>query len=172
MKYIFVILSSLYFHNVPAQESIFKSQNLNYDFTFVELAIEYLQSGDSVILRKIAETTAAKHIFNHARDFNNIKPTTSKVDFLKTLLHPIDQKIVLVPKVKEAIKYAKEVVQSDTIRTICLESLPKGFKFNGSLYFTFGYDLGVAFKNNSSINLAHSHYLSYFREIKNYAIHE
>ena len=54
----------------------------------------------------------------------------------------------------------------------CLKYLPDYFEYSAVLFFTFGYDLGVVFGNNASVNLAHPHYFNNQDEIKYYSIHE
>lgn len=52
-----------------------------------------------------------------------------------------------------------------------LAYLPADFRFRGTLFLTFGYDIGVAFHSNASLNFAHPHFDKHPRELLYYAIH-
>lgn len=144
-----------------------------YDFIFAELAVEYLESGDSTYLHKIAETEACTHIFNHAHQFNYAVPKETKLDLVTYLLSPFEEKKALLQSVKQNIQFAKKhIAKADLARKIAMQYLPEGFDFKGKLFFTFGYDLGVAFNSNASLNLAHPHYIQNPTELKYYSIHE
>ncbi|MFW5820666.1 MAG: DUF5700 domain-containing putative Zn-dependent protease [Bacteroidota bacterium] len=150
----------------------------NYDFA--QLAIEYFETGDTILIEKIAGTGGAKHIFNHAKqfsreDFDYGLPLKSRYDMIKALLSPFEEKKQFLPGYKKALTYAKDSVENTGIVSrIVMEYLPADFTFRDStfLFFTIGYDLGVSFDGNSSLNLAHSHYLKNLKEIKFYSIHE
>ena len=157
------------------QTYMIRKGNIVYDFTFAELAIQYLETGDSGYLFKIAETDAARHIFNHANKFNYDVPKGSTLALVKYLLTPVEEKRKILPGFKRNLQYAKDsIAGTDLAQTVCLKLLPKGFEYNGltHLFFTFGYDLGVTIAGNASINLAHPHYLQDRRELKYYSIHE
>jgi hypothetical protein len=53
-----------------------------------------------------------------------------------------------------------------------LRYLPPDFRFHGSLFLTYGYDIGVAMAPNASLNGAHPHFDGHARELLYYAIHE
>ena len=50
--------------------------------------------------------------------------------------------------------------------------LPEDFRFHGSLFLTFGYDIGVAISPTASLNCAQRHFKGHSRELMYYAIHE
>lgn len=50
--------------------------------------------------------------------------------------------------------------------------LPDDFGFEGKLFFTVGYDIGVSMGKNASLNLAHSTFHQNPKEIWYYCIHE
>lgn len=157
------------------QSSSIKKGNVTYDFIFAELAIQYLETGDSGYLFKISETDAAKHIFNHANKFSYDVPKGSPLALVKYLLTPVEEKRKILPGFKRNLQYAKDsIAGTDLAQAECLKMLPKGFNYNRSthLFFTFGYDLGVTIDGNASINLAHPHYLQDMRELKYYSVHE
>jgi len=147
--------------------------SLNYDFIFVELAIKFLEIGDVEYLQKIAESKAAEHIFNHALRFNPGMPIGSTLEFVTHLLTPLDKHREKLQQVTKNLDYAKKHIASTRIaENIALQFLPDNFVFFGSMFFTFGYDIGVAFGKNCSLNLAHSIFSSNIEEMKYYAIHE
>jgi len=147
--------------------------SLTYDFSFAESAIKFLETNDNEYLNKISELDAASHIFNHASRFNSSAPTESKLKLVSHLLTPADKHKESLPQIKRNLEYAKKNIANDNIseKTV-LEYLPKGFAFTGSLFFTVGYDIGVAFGNNCSLNLAHPIFIKNMGELKYYAIHE
>ena len=148
--------------------------NLVYDFTFAELVIKFLETANIGCLNEISELDATDHIFNHASRFNGGIPTDSRLEFVTNLLTPIGKYDASLPYIIRNIRYAKEhIANHNIVEKTALESLPKGFSFSGSLFFTIGYDIGVAFGNNCSLNLAHPIFLKRgMNELKYYAIHE
>jgi len=53
-----------------------------------------------------------------------------------------------------------------------LRYLPDTFRFHGTLFLTYGYDIGVAFGPSASLNCTHPHFDEHPRELLYYAIHE
>ena len=146
---------------------------LVYDFTFAELAVKFFETGDDVYLHKISETGATGHIFNHATHFGNQMPKNSKLELVTHLLSPLDKQKEKLPYFKRNLDFAKKsIAETRFSEKIALQYLPKGFSFSGSIFFTFGYDIGVAYGNNCSVNLANPIFADSMTEIKYYAIHE
>jgi len=142
--------------------------SLTYDFSFAELAIKYFETGKSEYLHEISDLDAANHIFNHASNFGGYDG--SKLELVTSLLSPIDKQMELLPQFKRNLNFAKEnIAQTGVVEEITLRFLPEGFTFSGSLFFTFGYDIGVAFGENSSLNLAHPIFLNNMDEMKYWA---
>lgn len=155
------------------KNTIIQKGKLKYDFSFAELAIQYLETGDTCILSKISRLEAVDHIMNHAKKFNYNVPKSSNRKLVEYLLHPLEKEKLNLDRFKRNLKIAKEqVLQDDFIHERCKEFLPDEFQFTGSLFFTYGYDLGVVFGKNASINLNHSHYLHQPGEIRYYMLHE
>jgi len=147
--------------------------SLKYDFTFAENAIKYLESGNSEYLTKIANSEAAQHILGHARRFNYNVPKGSALELVTHLLTPLDKHKEKLPQVVRNLDYAKNHIANTGIAAAtALQYLPTGFAFTGSIFFTFGYDIGVAFGHNCSLNLAHNIFAANMHELKYYAIHE
>ena len=131
---------------------------LKYDFTFADLAAKFLETDDASLLQQIADTDAARHLFNHANMARYGVPRDTPLDIVNHYLlaqkSPEERK-ALLPAFKANIEYAKEnIVKDRAAEKIVLEYLPAGFEFSGSIFFTFGYDVGVAYGNNCSLNLA------------------
>ncbi len=158
---------------VSAQTDTICKGKLVYDFTFVNAAIKFVESGDSSVLLSIAQSDAARHILNHAVKFNYSVPKASTLELVKYLLSdPLKNKEIL-SAVKRNLQYARDsVAATDLPQKECLKYLPEGFSYKGRLFFTFGYDMGVVFGSNASVNLASPHYIQNMREIRYYSVHE
>ena len=127
---------------------------LNYDFSFAELAIKYLETGSPEYLHEISNLDAADHIYNHALLSRRIEPTSSKLELITNLLSPLDKQRELLPIFKERLNFAKEdLAKSGIVEKITLQFLPADFNFSGSLFFTFGYS-NAAKGKNCNVNLA------------------
>jgi len=58
------------------------------------------------------------------------------------------------------LQYAKDnIAILDYPQIVCQNYLPKDFCFSSKLCYTVGYDLGIVYLNNSSVNLSHKHFL-------------
>lgn len=152
---------------------IVRKGNVVYDFSFAELAVKYLETSDSIYLQRIAELKATEHLLNHANRFNYNVPKNSKAELVKYLLSPIDEKKKILGNFKRNLKYAhNNIAEVDLAQNISLQYLPEGFHYSSYLFFTFGYDLGVVYGKNASVNLAHPYYLKNMHEVRYYSIHE
>lgn len=168
-----LLFLSVCFQSYSNEQSVIRKGNLKYDFSFAELAIQYLETGDTLLLTKIARLDAVDHIMNHAKKYNYNVPKTSNRALVEYLLHPLEKESLKLDRFKRNLEFAKEqVLKDDFIQQRCKEFLPEEFQYTGNLYFTYGYDLGVVFGKNASVNLAHSHYLYNPTEIRYYMLHE
>lgn len=175
MKPIFFasLIFSYFLISYDDKRSIIEKGNVIYDFRFIEQALNYLETKDSIYIKNIASLDATEHIMNHAKQFNYDVPKDSKKNLVLSLLNPSTKKNISIDSIRANVEYAKKnVAESDLAQKICLQYLPENFQFSSSLYFTYGYDLGVAYNSNASINLAHPFYIKNKQEIKYYAIHE
>ena len=153
--------------------SIIQKGNISYDFTFAELAVKYLETSDSAYLHRITELNATEHMYNHSKRFNYDVPNDTKLELVTYLLSSVNKDENLLANFKRNLDFAKRnIAKADFPQMIALQYLPENFNFSGSLFFTFGYDLGVAYANNASLNLAHSYFQKNMEELKYYAIHE
>ncbi|NOY36845.1 MAG: hypothetical protein GXO83_04655 [Chlorobi bacterium] len=168
--FVFVLVSCKQDRNVP---DVIRKGNVTYDFSFAELAIKYLETGDSIYLKKIATLEATDHIMDHAKHFDYDVPKDSKIALVSYLLSHRDEMKKNLNKYKRNLQYAENnIAQVDLAQKVCLQYLPDGFKYSSKLFYVFGYDLGVVYGPNASLNLAHPHFLKDMREIKYYSIHE
>ena len=128
--------------------------SLTYDFSFAELAIKYLETGNSEYLQEISNLDATTHLYNHALHCRTIKPTSSKLELITNLLSPIDKQKELLPIFKKRLDFAKEeIAKSGIAEKTALQFLPADYNFSSSLFFTFGYN-HAAYGESCNVNLA------------------
>lgn len=169
----FSLLSFISCSSINQDSYLITKGNVTYDFSFAEIAAKYLESADSSYLFELANLEATDHILKHAKRFNYNVPTESKIELVTHLLSPFDKKRETLNQFKQNIQFAKDSIANvDLTQSNALKYLPKGFQFSSKLFFTYGYDLGVVFEKNSSLNLAHPYFLKYPNELKYYSIHE
>jgi len=149
--------------------------SLTYDFSYAELAIKYLETGNPEYLLEISNLDATDHLYNHA--LQSLLPggsVGSKLELITHFLSPIEKQRELLPIFKKRLIFAKEsLAKSGIAEKITLQFLPADFSFSGSLFFTFGYYHTANGKNNN-INLADTIYFK-MNDISSmiyFAIHE
>lgn len=168
----FLTILLIFNYSLNYAQSCIEKNGVGYDFTFAELAVKYLETNDSVYLKQISECDATRHLKRHF-EWSQNKTILSEDEFIKNLLSKKETYSSNLTTIRDNIQFAKESIANLDIPCIeCLKYLPKGFQYSSKLFFTVGYDLGVVFQNNSSVNIAHSHYIKYKNEIKYYSIHE
>lgn len=144
-----------------------------FDFGFVEMALSYLESEDPGILAELSRLEATGHLIHHARSFLYDIPCGSGLDLVSALLTPAHSNLKLIPEVRRTIGYMRgELAAGAGWVDDSLAYLPAGFRFGGNLFFTFGYDAGVAYPPNASLNLAFRAFHRNPREAVYYGIHE
>jgi len=188
----FAILCILFFfcHAAAAQQSTAKSalvvlrdlvpsndklaeHDLSFDTSFARQAIEYLRSNDPHLMERMADSPAITHILNHARNFNYDVPKESRTALVKSLLGPQSAQAGLSAICARSLEYFAGPMLSDPHWVNdALAYLPADFRFRGTLFLTFGYDIGVAFAPNASLNCTHSRFDAHPAELLYYAIHE
>jgi hypothetical protein len=120
----------------------------------------------------MADTGAARHILDHAAHFGNNVPA-STTELVCHLLSSFDKQSDMLRIFKRNIKFAKEnLAKTRFAEDVALQFLPKDFRFMGCMFFTLGYDIGVVYGKNCSLNLAHTIFQNSMEEIAYYAIHE
>lgn len=151
---------------------IIKKRNVIYDFTLADLSIKFIITGDTSILSKIAKNEGLKLIYNHANWSGNNTKNLSLKNFANTIIDR-EKNRTNTNLIKRNLQYSKDSIAAiDYPQKICLEYLPVGFSFSSRLCYTVGYDLGISYENNSSVNISHKKYLNNCSEIKYYSIHE
>ncbi len=163
-----VNLSSL----VPASDPL-AAQDLRFDARFAALALDYFRTSDQRFLDELALQPAAAHLLAHARNFDYDVPKDSARALVDALLAPAADRTRRIATCRESLSFFTGPMLDDP-RWVqdALRYLPAGFRFRGSLFLTFGYDIGVAFPPNASLNGAHARFEGKPRELLYYAIHE
>jgi hypothetical protein len=163
-----VTLASL----VPAGDPLAR-QDLRFDARFAALALDYFKAGDERLLAEIPLLPATAHLLAHARNFDYDVPKDSPQALVGSLLAPSPDRSRDVVTCEESLAYFTGPMLEDPHWVLdALAYLPPGFRFHGSLFLTFGYDIGVAFPPNASLNGAQRHFGAHPRELVYYAIHE
>jgi hypothetical protein len=163
-----VSLSSL----VPAGDPL-AAQDLRFDARFAALALDHFRTGDPRFVDELALQPAAAHLLAHARNFDYDVPKDSPQSLIHSLLAPAPDRSARIATCRESLGFFTGPMLDDPHWVgDALRYLPEGFRFKGSLFLTFGYDIGVAFPPNASLNGAHRHFEGHPRELLYYAIHE
>jgi hypothetical protein len=158
--------------NNKNSDEVIEKGNVSYDFTLADLSVKYIETGDSLILPDIVKTEGMKLLYNHANWSGNNSDKLSIKDFAEAIIDR-DHKRMNIKLIRRNLQYAKDsIAATDYPQKICLQYLPEGFSFSSRLCFTVGYDLGIVYLNNSSVNAAHKRYLECCSELKYYSIHE
>jgi len=157
---------------VPASDPL-AAQDLRFDARFAALALDYIRTGDERVSAELALQPAADHILAHARNFDYDVPKDSTKALVVSLLAPSPGRPQKAATCRKSLAFFIGPMLDDPHWVgDALRYLPSGFRFHGSLFLTFGYDVGVAFPPNASLNGAHTHFEGHPRELLYYAIHE
>jgi hypothetical protein len=149
------------------------NHDLTFDPTFAGQAIQYLRSNDPDLFTRMAKSPALAHILSHARNFDYDVPKDSTEALVTTLLAPKDKQAARSALCEQSIRYfCGPMLEDPHWVADALHYLPADFRFRGTLFLTFGYDIGVAFSPNASLNCTASHFDNHPRELLYYAIHE
>jgi hypothetical protein len=157
---------------VPAGDPL-AVHDLRFDASFARQAIEDLRTHDPALVARLAESTAITHILNHARNFDYDVPKDSRTALVKSLLGPQSLEGERSAVCQRCLAYFSGPMLADPhwVNDV-LRLLPADFRFHGTLFLTFGYDIGVAFPPNASLNCTHAHFDKRPGELLYYAIHE
>ena len=157
---------------VPPSDQL-AGHDLSFDATFALQAIEYLRTNDPKLAARMAESPAITHILHHARNFDYDVPKESRTALVSSLLGPQNQKAERSTICQGSLAYFSGSMLADPHWVNdAVRYLPADFRFHGTLFLTFGYDIGVAFAPNASLNCTHLHFANHQRELLYYAIHE
>lgn len=157
---------------VPPSDQL-AGHDLSFDATFALQAIEYLRTNDPKLAARMAESPAITHILHHARNFDYDVPKESRTALVSSLLGPQNQKAERSTICQGSLAYFSGSMLADPHWVNdAVRYLPADFRFHGTLFLTFGYDIGVAFAPNASLNCTHPHFANHQGELLYYAIHE
>ena len=149
------------------------AQELLFDASFAQLALAYLKAPDPAVLEQLAKSPAAAHLLSHARNFDYDVPKDSPAALVSHLLTPPGKHQDEMQACEKSLGLFTGPMMDDPHWVWdTLRYLPQGFRFHGTLFLTFGYDIGVAFGPTASLNCAHPHFKEHPRELVYYAIHE
>jgi len=160
----------------PDDDGIMKGKPIlpvKIDVKFAELAIEYLETGDIEILKRIARTHAAVFLAAHSRriSFSGDEPDIESL--VEQLLSSSSMNDVSPDEVRSRLQMVKNDFNAwDRSISEAADYLPSGALLETVLYLTIGYDIGVALANEASINLAHAHFAANPCEMWFYIVHE
>jgi hypothetical protein len=147
--------------------------DLGFDASFARQAIDYLRTHDPTLAARLAESPAITHILNHARNFDYDVPKDSRTALVRRLLGPQSAEGERSAFCQRCLAYFSGPLLADPHWVDdALRYLPAGFRFHGTLFLTFGYDIGVALAPNASLNCTNPHFANNQRELRYYAIHE
>lgn len=157
---------------VPANDPL-AAQDLRFDARFAALALDYFRTGDPRFVDELALQPAAAHLLAHARNFDYDVPKDSPRSLILSLLAPAPDRSRRIATCRESLAFFTGPMLDDPNWVAdALRYLPADFRFKGSLFLTFGYDIGVAYPPNASLNGAHGHFEGHPRELLYYAVHE
>jgi Putative zinc dependent peptidase (DUF5700) len=158
-------------HSLVSAADPLAQQDLTFDPTFAQLTLRYLQSKDPSILKQLADSPAATHLLEHASNFDYDVPKDSTNPLLEHLMSKGSPDRVAA--CQSSLAYFNNTLIADPHWiNETLGYLPADFRFHGALFLIFGYDIGVAFSHNASLNCAHPHFAAHPDELKFYAVHE
>ena len=149
------------------------AHSLSFDARFAYLTLAYKRTGDTGLLEEIAALPATNHLLAHARHFDYDVPCESPEALVRHLLSSDAGPRTHLDTLRRSLAHFTGAMLADT-RWIgdVVAYLPQAFRFSGSLFLQFGYDIGVAFPPDASLNGGHQHFAKYPRELLYYAIHE
>jgi hypothetical protein len=148
-------------------------QDLCFDARFARTAVDYVREGKPKLLQALAGLPATRHLLNHAWQFNYDVPKNSLTSLVSYLLAHSSDLDMQAEQVERSLAFFTGPLLDDPhwVNDV-LDYLPRGFRFHGSLFLTFGYDIGVALAPNASLNGASQQFDAKPRELLYYAIHE
>ncbi len=147
-------------------------QNLNFDARFSDLAMTYVETRAAWNLAALADLPAAAHLLNHARQYDYSVPKESSRALVESLMSGQDVASRAAAVGRSQAFFLGPMLDDPHWVNDVLRYLPDGFQFHGSLFLTYGYDIGVALAPHASLNAAHKHFDGHPRELLYYAIHE
>ena len=165
--------SSVSLPSLVAADSPLAHQDLNFDSSFAAQALQYEAAPSPALLDQMAASPAIAHIQKHAINFDYDVPKTSTHELAVYLLKPANNQAERIATCKQSLDYFTGPMLADPNWVAdTLRYLPADFRFHGTLFLTFGYDIGVAINSTASLNCTRPHFQNHPRELLYYAIHE
>ena len=149
-------------------------QDLLFDPRFARTALEYLDSGrPPALLAALSDSPAAAFLLGHARQFGYDIPHATARELVGELLKDRTASSPGTATCRQSLAYFSGPMLADPrwVADVLLY-LPSGFRFSGTLFLTYGYDIGVALAPDASLNGSHSRFSGKPRELMFYGIHE
>ena len=125
----------------------------HFDVQHVIRSIEYLQDPSPEKLSRVADTPAMKHLKRHSDRTGYYPLEASELDIAGEMLQGQAQHLDGVRTLLGRVR--RDHRGMDLCLSEASAYLPEDFSFTGKVFFTFGYDIGVAMDRNASLNLAH-----------------
>ncbi len=149
------------------------NQDLTFDSSFAKLALQYEAKPNPSLLEQMTSSPAIAHILRHATNFDYDVPKNSPQELVTYLLKPASDQAERIATCKQSLDYftGPMLTNPGWVGDV-LRYLPTNFRFHGTLFLTFGYDIGVAIGPSASLNCTHHHFQNHSRELLYYAIHE
>ena len=155
-----------------------------FDFDHVELSLKAIGERDDTLLLDISRLPGASHMAGHASRFAR-DTAPSALEITRSLLLPFDKTAQVVDETRQALAAARQLAAAVAAAqenegenppqwlVALTDLLPPGQAFRGTLYLTFGYDIGVvSHPGEASVNLAVSHIRKDPAQLPHYACHE
>ena len=140
--------------------------DLIFDFSFIELFIK--DQND----KKFLNHKSMDIIYSHYLNYNSNKPVLTKEDLLKKNINSFSGKSIQdLITTKNFVKNNTEKWKNIIIHELKKNS-PISYVCKSTVFFSIGYDMGIAFNDNVVIDLSFSYYQEFPEEILYFIIHE
>ncbi len=163
----FVLIGCASFASDPGKGTPKAAADLRFDASFAQDALAYLRTHDPAALDRLGAAPAAAHLLAHARNFDYDVPKDSPQALVASLLNKDPGGCA-----QSVAFFTGPMMQDRRWVADALGYLPADFRLHGTLFLTYGYDIGVAFAPDASLTCAHRHFAREPRELLYYAIHE
>jgi hypothetical protein len=167
----FLLGAAIPYHVVSLQADTYAGPD-SFDFTHINLAIQYHETPSNDLLKEISETTGAIHLKRHS-DRTGYYPATATARSITDDLMANSPSPETLHAVKELILYVdRNPDKQRECMAIASSYLPDEAQPVNALHVTWGYDIGVAMDDHASLNFTHPHFLTDPQETWFYCIHE
>jgi hypothetical protein len=143
-----------------------------FDFQHVLAAMAYLEHPSPERLETLARTDAMQHLKRHSERSGYYPAEASELDIAEALVGDPENAALLDPVKALVERVQKDIAGQGLCVTEPLRYGPPGAEVQGRVFFTWGYDIGVAEGVNASLNLAHPRFLERPSEVWYYCVHE